>query len=68
MKIFILILFVVLSFQITAQEKFNFNSSDGLEITADLYFKNPETSPLILLFHQEGWSRCEYKEIAPQLN
>jgi dienelactone hydrolase len=68
MKNFILILFVALSLQIFAQEKLNFNSSDGLEITADSYFSNPETAPLILLFHQAGWSRGEYKEIAPKLN
>jgi dienelactone hydrolase len=68
MKNLILILIVALSLQLTAQEKLNFKSSDGLEITADSYFENPETAPLILLFHQAGWSRGEYQEIAPKLN
>lgn len=46
-----------------------FPSTDGLTITADLYapHENPAT-PLIVLFHQAGWSRGEYLEIAPRLN
>lgn len=44
-------------------------ASDGLAITADLYLahKDPQT-PFIVLFHQAGWSRGEYREIAPRLN
>lgn len=68
MKNLILILFLSLSFQITAQETITFKSSDGLEITADRYFSNEVIAPLILLFHQAGWSRGEYQEIAPKLN
>jgi dienelactone hydrolase len=45
-----------------------FNSKDGLAITADLYMNCPEESPFIILFHQAGWSRGEYLEIAPKLN
>ena len=63
-----LILFVTISFQLSAQEKITFKAADGLEITADKYFTNPANSPLILLFHQAGWSRGEYNEIAPKLN
>jgi len=66
-KLFIITL-IFLSFQITAQEKITFSSSDGLAITADLYIENPETSPFIILFHQAGWSRGEYLEIAPKLS
>lgn len=44
-----------------------FPSTDGLEITADLYRAAPETAPLVVLFHQAGWSRGEYREIAPRL-
>jgi len=65
-KIFIITL-ILISFQITAQEKIVFDSSDGLKITADLYVTNPENSPFIVLFHQAGWSRGEYQEIAPKL-
>jgi len=50
-----------------AQETIEYPSKDGLEITADLYeAENSDT--FILLFHQAGWSRGEYKEIAPKLN
>jgi dienelactone hydrolase len=59
---------LVIVSQAFAQKTITFKASDGLEITADLYITNPETSPLIVLFHQAGWSRGEYKEIAPKLN
>lgn len=56
----------------TAQESFKqieFDSADGLEITADLYMKYDDKSkPFIVLCHQAGWSRGEYREIAPKLN
>lgn len=68
MKKIILIIFSFLSFQLLAQEKITFPSKDGLEITGDKYFSHPTTAPLIILFHQAGWSRGEYKEIAPKLN
>ena len=45
-----------------------FSSGDGIPITADLYMPHPREAPFILLFHQAGWSRGEYREIAPQLN
>jgi dienelactone hydrolase len=46
-----------------------FPSGDGLEISADLYLahEDPKT-PFIVLFHQAGFSRGEYQEIAPRLN
>jgi hypothetical protein len=68
MKNLILILLITFSVQIKAQEKVSFKSSDGLEITADKYFTDSESAPLILLFHQAGWSRGEYNESAPKLN
>ncbi|WP_299769780.1 alpha/beta fold hydrolase [uncultured Dokdonia sp.] len=50
-----------------AQETIEYPSKDGLQITADLYeAENSDT--FILLFHQAGWSRGEYKETAPKLN
>ncbi|MDG2012200.1 MAG: alkaline phosphatase D family protein [Pirellulaceae bacterium] len=52
-----------------------FSSQDGLPITADLYRtdrsqKNATLAncPLIVLCHQAGWSRGEYRKIAPRLN
>lgn len=51
-----------------AAELVKIMSKDGIEITADLYKIHPDTAPMIILFHQAGWSRGEYEEIAPQLN
>jgi dienelactone hydrolase len=50
-------------------ETVTFPSEDGLLITADVHapYKNGE-APVIVLFHQAGWSRGEYTEIAPWLN
>ncbi len=44
-----------------------FTSEDGLEMTADEYHVD-STKPVIILCHQAGWSRGEYKEIAVTLN
>ena len=45
-----------------------FESSDGLEVSGDLYVANKDKStPFIVLCHQAGWSRGEYREIAPKL-
>lgn len=45
-----------------------FSSEDGVSITADVYMTSSTEAPMILLFHQAGWSRGEYREIAPKLN
>lgn len=68
MKKIIFIITLLFSLQVVAQEKITFQAKDGLEITADLYVTNPESSPFIILFHQAKWSRGEYLEIAPKLN
>ncbi len=52
---------------ITAQEIITYPSEDGLQITAD-YYNTTNSDTYIILFHQAGWSRGEYKEIAPRLN
>lgn len=53
----------------TNPEAVDFPATDGLEIHADLYAPHPvDSTPLIVLFHQAGWSRGEYREIAPRLN
>nr|WP_246456307.1 alpha/beta fold hydrolase [Ruficoccus amylovorans] len=52
-----------------AFETVTFDAFDGIDITADLYWAdkdNPET-PFIILLHQAGYSRGEYREIAPKL-
>ncbi len=50
------------------RETVGFASLDSLEITADVSAPHDLTAPFIVLFHQAGWSRGEYKEIVPQLN
>lgn len=45
-----------------------FKSPDGIAVTADVYAPNPPESAFIVLCHQAGWSRGEYKELAPWLN
>jgi len=72
------ILFIILSvYLLTLSSKsshaqgklITFSSKDGLTITADTYISNPDKkTPFIVLFHQAGWSRGEYIEIAPKLN
>ena len=64
------ILFFVLglsSLGLFAQKTIDFPSKDGLQITAD-YYEAKGSETFILLFHQAGWSRGEYKEIAPKIN
>lgn len=51
-----------------AWEEVTFPSADGLEITGDLYLGHgAKSTPFLLLCHQAGWSRGEYREIAPKL-
>ena len=45
-----------------------FDSANDLKVTADLYMAHDNTAPFIVLCHQAGWSRGEYREIAPKLN
>ena len=45
-----------------------FSTEDGVTVTADLYLIENEEAPFIILFHQAGYSRGEYLEIAPKLN
>jgi dienelactone hydrolase len=52
--------------QVTFQ-KITFPSKDGLPITADFYSVN-SSKPMILLCHQAGFSRGEYRDTAIKLN
>ncbi len=45
----------------------NFETSDGLKVYADLYSSNSKRGPLIILYHQAGFSRGEFRSIAPRL-
>jgi alpha-beta hydrolase superfamily lysophospholipase len=65
---FAVLIFLVPFFLVFAQEKITFPSGDELRITADVYVIHENTAPFIVLFHRAGWSRGEYREIAPKLN
>jgi len=66
------ILFAMLSsLPVAARDakKIEFPSGDGLAVSGDLYIVSKDAhTPFIVLFHQAGWSRGEYHEIAPRLN
>ena len=72
MKLLVPVSFLLFSFMfssVQAKETITFPSLDGLQITADTYINDTaDNKPLIVLFHQAGWSRGEYLEIAPKLN
>lgn len=66
MKAACILFFSLLNLVSFAQEKVTFYADDSLKVTADLYFTE-QRNPFILLLHQAGSSRGEYKEIAPKL-
>jgi len=67
MKKLIILCTLLLAGTIFGQETITYPSQDGVTITADLYDAGSNDT-FILLFHQAGWSRGEYKETAPKLN
>ncbi|MBW6483717.1 MAG: lysophospholipase [Vicingaceae bacterium] len=67
-KAVLILFFISTTFLVIAQQKITFLAPDSVEITADLYVSNPTENSFIILFHQAGWSRGEYLEIAPKLN
>ncbi|MBE9468910.1 MAG: dienelactone hydrolase family protein [Bacteroidetes bacterium] len=69
MKIFVsAFLFFVFCFSsvVNAQEEISFKAPDGISITADLY-KGQPSDTYVVLFHQAGYSRGEYRETAPKI-
>jgi len=48
------------------QQTITFSASDGVTVSADLYVSSTQSSYIILL-HQAGYSRGEYRETAPKL-
>jgi len=66
MRFVLVLIFSILFFISEAQEKVNFIAADGLKITADLYETNKD-KPYILLFHQAGYSRGEYRQSAEKI-
>lgn len=45
----------------------DYPTAGGIQGRADVYASKNQSATLILLFHQAGWSRGEYREIAPKL-
>ena len=65
---FLILLVTIVNPKISmAQKTITFPSKDGLTITADEYLAN-DTLPYIILCHQAGYSRGEYKETALEFN
>lgn len=68
MRFFLLLICAFLMGKANAAETIKIKAEDGVEVTVDLHIAHPDTVPFIILFHQAGWSRGEYLEIAPVLN
>ena len=64
------IVFLITLQSLNAQKKetLSFLTDDNIRVTADIYMTNDIEAPFIILFHQAGFSRGEYIEIAPKLN
>ena len=69
MKIYSILLLVLThtGFATYAANKIEIQSTDGLTISADYYPSKTKPLGVILLCHQAGWSRGEYKETGPWL-
>ncbi len=50
-----------------AQEPVAFETADGITVHGDYYAAADGARPVILAFHQAGFNRLEYREIAPRL-
>ena len=67
MKKMFIFIFCVVTLKSAAMETITFPSKDGITITGDLYISN-DSLPYMLLCHQAGYSRGEYKETAKRFN
>lgn len=65
-KLILIIIFSKISICVLGQQLINFPGKDGLVISADLYEISPQ-APYVIMFHQAGSSRGEYREIAPKI-
>ncbi|HOP03488.1 MAG TPA: dienelactone hydrolase family protein [Tenuifilaceae bacterium] len=65
-RFFFLLLSLLTCTNILAQQTVNFISDDGVTVTADQYVSSTQY-PYIILLHQAGFSRGEYRETAPKL-
>jgi dienelactone hydrolase len=65
-KLFCYFLLALLASGLKAQKLVSFKAVDGVDIFADQYISN-EKNAYVLMFHQDGYSRGEYREIAKKL-
>jgi len=63
MRLILISVFIFSFITLHSQEKVVFTAEDGLKITADLY-EVDQAKPYIILLHQAGSSRGEYKQTA----
>jgi dienelactone hydrolase len=63
---FILAALVFIPIQIWGQQTITFSAEDGVTVTADHYVVSTQ-KPYLILLHQAGFSRGEYRETAPKL-
>jgi pimeloyl-ACP methyl ester carboxylesterase len=63
---FLLLALTLSGYNVIRKETVQFETEDGLEITADEYIINSD-NPYILLLHNQGASRGEYQTIARKL-
>jgi dienelactone hydrolase len=61
-----LIISSLLAITIQGQQTVTFIAADGVTVTADHYVSSTQ-NPYIILLHQAGYSRGEYRETAPKL-
>jgi len=66
MRFLFILSLLLISWNLHSQEKIIITADDGLLITADLYEIDAK-KPYILLFHQAGFSRGEYKETTQKI-
>jgi dienelactone hydrolase len=65
-KLFFFTIFCNLALILHAQQTVTFISADGVTVTADHYVTSTQ-NPYLILLHQAGYSRGEYRETAPKL-
>ncbi len=67
LKRFLVFTFLTLSTSVLfAQQTITFTADDGVVVTADHYVVSTQ-KPYLILLHQAGYSRGEYRETAPKL-
>jgi dienelactone hydrolase len=64
-KLFLYTIVWNLALIVTAQQTVTFTAADGVIVTADHYVTSTQ-NPYLILLHQAGYSRGEYRETAPK--